>query len=97
MAGLPGTQNTERRQPFFYPPPLIDAHREPVSAGSVPRVVHRGASVDVGRSGVGAVHHQQLGLQDLPRLGGHVERRGALLLQADAETESAQETARTVS
>lgn len=49
--------------------------------GSLPGVVHRCASVDVGGSGVGSVHHQQLRLEDLPRLGRHVERSGAFFLR----------------
>lgn len=56
--------------PHFFPPIIS------------PGVVDGGPAVHVGRPGVGAVDHQQLCLQDLPGLGRHVQRRGALLLRA---------------
>lgn len=61
------------------PPPQRNPSATPTHS---PGVVDGRPPVDVGRTGVSAVHHQQLCLQDLPGLGSHVQRRGALLLRA---------------
>lgn len=46
----------------------------------VPSIVHRCASVNVRRSRVCTIHHEQLSLQDLPCLGCHMKWGSAFLL-----------------
>lgn len=83
-AGLPACERMGRGD--AHPKGGVQAGVTPPSPPSLPSpgVVDGGPAVHIGRPGVGAVDHQQLCLQDLPGLGGHVQRRGALLLWAGA-------------
>lgn len=63
---------------------MTPPHTPPRHSSPSPSIVDGGPAVHVGCPGVGSVDHQQLCLQDLPGLGGHVQRRGPLLLRVRA-------------